>query len=135
MPIDFITSEEDGFEKNWIFPYMNIPTNSIESELEERYYGITYSRTHINHTCWRTFAFLKSHVWNQLWIILIQIFWFISYQFRLGNKRATKSTSNAFYTSNQHKPDRPSALLAETDRYLSDNSVNRIIDLSLPRKK
>jgi len=89
MPIDFITSEEDGFEKNWIFPYMNIPTNSIESELEER----------------------------------------------LGNKRATKSTSNAFYTSNQHKPDRPIALLAETDRYLSDNSVNRIIDLSLPRKK
>ena len=46
MPIDFITSEEDGFEKNWIFPYMNIPTNSIESELEERY-GITNSPTHI----------------------------------------------------------------------------------------
>ena len=44
MPIDFITSDEDGFEKNWIFPYMNIPMNSIESELEERY-GITYSPT------------------------------------------------------------------------------------------
>ena len=52
MPIDFITSEEDGFETNWIFPYMNIPTNSIESELEKRY-GIIYllnpdSQTHID---------------------------------------------------------------------------------------